>query len=128
MACEYFDKCGYRFKEKFCSGSKPVWAECGAYLKFKEEETYGKMLERNSKKVFDHSTKYDNNPYWENVCKIADKQRQKGIETYGQGLEDNTWDIEKRIQYLEEELVDALMYLEWIKDGLKKGKENEPKR
>lgn len=35
-------------------------------------------------------------PYWENICKIADKQRKKGIETYGQGLEDNTWDIEKK--------------------------------
>lgn len=60
-------------------------------------------------------------PYWENICKIADKQRKKGIETYGQGLEDNTWDIEKRIQYLEEELVDALMYCEWIKEGIKNG-------
>lgn len=59
--------------------------------------------------------------YWENICKIADKQRKKGIETYGQGLEDNTWDIEKRIQYLEEELVDALMYCEWIKEGIKNG-------
>lgn len=61
------------------------------------------------------------NPYWENICAIADKQRKKGIETYGQGLEDNTWDIEKRIQYLEEELVDALMYCEWIKEGIKNG-------
>lgn len=61
------------------------------------------------------------NPYWENICKIADKQRKKGIETYGQGLEDNTRDIEKRIQYLEEELVDVLMYCEWIKEGIKNG-------
>lgn len=61
------------------------------------------------------------NPYWENICNIADRQRKKGIETYGQGLEDNTWDIEKRIQYLEEELVDALMYCEWIKEGIKMG-------
>lgn len=59
------------------------------------------------------------NPYWENICNIADKQRKKGIEIYGQGLEDNTCDIEKRIQYLEEELVDALMYCEWIKEGIK---------
>lgn len=63
----------------------------------------------------------EHNPYWENICKIADKQRKKGVETYGQGLEDNTWDIEKRIQYLEEELVDALMYCEWIKEGIKNG-------
>lgn len=57
-----------------------------------------------------------NNPYWENICKIAEKQRSKGIETYGSGIEDNPADIITRIEYLEEELVDALMYCEWIKD------------
>lgn len=102
MACKYFDKCNYRFKEKFCSGLTPVWMECGQYIDFKKQEV-------------------EHNPYWENICKIADKQRKKGIETYGQGLEDNPWDIEKRIQYLEEELVDALMYCEWIKEGIKNG-------
>lgn len=59
-----------------------------------------------------------NNPYWQNITAIADKQRDKGIKTYGQGLECNTWDIAKRLRYLEEELIDALMYIEWIKDGL----------
>lgn len=61
------------------------------------------------------------NPYWENIQAIADKQRKKGIETYGQGLEQNLLDVEKRIQYLQEELIDALMYCEWIKEGLKNG-------
>ena len=64
------------------------------------------------------SCKSENNPYWDNICAIADKQRKKGIETYGQGLESNTWCIFKRLTYLEEELVDALMYLEWCKDYL----------
>jgi hypothetical protein len=59
-----------------------------------------------------------NNPYWENICKIAEKQRNKGIETYGSGIEDNHAEIIARIEYLEEELVDALMYCEWIKDYL----------
>ena len=58
------------------------------------------------------------NPYWENICKLQDKQREKGIETYGQGLEDNHEPVMKRIQHIEEELVDALMYLEWLKDAL----------
>jgi hypothetical protein len=57
-----------------------------------------------------------NNPYWENICTIAEKQRAKGIETYGKGLEDNKADIIARIEHLQEELVDALMYCEWIKD------------
>lgn len=57
-----------------------------------------------------------NNPYWQNIQAIADRQRKKGIDTYGQGLEANPADIMTRLTYLEEELVDALMYIEWAKD------------
>lgn len=57
-----------------------------------------------------------NNPYWNNICAITEKQRNKGIATYGCGIEGNQADIITRIEYLEEELVDALMYCEWIKD------------
>lgn len=52
---------------------------------------------------------------------IADRQRKKGIDTYGQGLERNTADMLTRIEYLEEELVDGLMYCEWMKDKLVEG-------
>jgi hypothetical protein len=38
--------------------------------------------------------------------------------TYGQGIENNPMGIVGRLTYLEEELVDALMYCEWIKDKL----------
>lgn len=58
------------------------------------------------------------NPYWDNITKLAEIQRAKGIKTYGKGLEDNPADVLTRIQYIEEELIDALMYLEWIKEGL----------
>ena len=57
-----------------------------------------------------------NNPYWQNIQGIADRQRQKGIDTYGQGLEENPADMVTRLTYLEEELIDALMYSEWAKD------------
>ena len=57
-----------------------------------------------------------NNPYWNNICAIAEKQREKGIKTYGHGLEMNPADTITRIEYLQEELIDALMYCEWIKD------------
>ena len=121
MSCKYLNKCKADYKDKYCESEPPYEnSSCANFIKLSEEETYGKMLERNSKKVIDCSSKYDNNPYWKNICKIADKQRQKGIETYGQGVEDNHWDIQKRLQYLEEELVDALMYLEWCKDYLSK--------
>ena len=59
-----------------------------------------------------------NNPYWQNIQDIADRQRQKGIDTYGQGLEENPADMVTRLTYLEEELIDALMYIEWAKEYL----------
>lgn len=61
-----------------------------------------------------------NNPYWDRVTAIAQRQREKGLKKYGMKLEDNDWPIEKRLEYLEEELVDGLMYIEWIKEGLGK--------
>ena len=60
----------------------------------------------------------DENPYWKRICKLSDKQRAKGLETYGQGLECNPADMLKRIEHLQEELIDGLMYCEWIKDKL----------
>lgn len=59
-----------------------------------------------------------NNPYWKNICAIAERQRAKGVATYGQGIEMNPAEVITRIKYLQEELVDALMYCEWIKDGI----------
>ena len=63
-----------------------------------------------------------NNPYWERITQIAEKQRDKGIKTYGQGLEDFDADIITRLEYLEEELVDALMYIEHIKEYIRSSK------
>ena len=57
----------------------------------------------------------ENNPYWENICKLSERQRRKGMETYGQGLEMNPMSIGERLTYLEEELIDALMYCEHIR-------------
>ena len=60
----------------------------------------------------------DINPYWQNIDAIASAQRKKGLKTYGQGLEKNPADIITRLTAIEEELVDALMYIEWAKDYL----------
>lgn len=62
-----------------------------------------------------------NNPYWERVSKIAQAQRDKGLLKYGYGLEDNPTPTINRLQYIEEELIDALMYIEWLKEGLQDG-------
>ena len=103
MACKYLNQCKANYKDKYCESEPPYEnSSCANFIKLNEEE------------------KKSDNPYWEHICKIADKQRKKGIETYGHGIEDNTWDIFKRLQYFEEELVDALMYLEWCKDYLSK--------
>lgn len=58
------------------------------------------------------------NPYWDNITALATKQRKKGLHDYGQGLEANNKPVVERIKYIEEELIDALMYLEWLKDSL----------
>lgn len=57
-----------------------------------------------------------NQHYWDNICKMQEKQTAKGLATYGQTLEENTeLSITERLTYLEEELIDALMYIEHIK-------------
>lgn len=67
------------------------------------------------------------NPYWESICRMADKQRAKGMATYGHGLEYAPADMRKRIEHLQEELIDGLMYCEWIKEKLTEaeGEEHE---
>lgn len=63
-----------------------------------------------------------NNPYWERITEMATVQREKGIKTYGRGLElFNTPDAFERIEYIQEELIDALMYLEWLKEKIQLG-------
>lgn len=58
--------------------------------------------------------------YWDNISKIEFKQTAKGISEYGQTLEENQIpSVLERITYIEEELVDALKYLEWLADGLR---------
>lgn len=65
------------------------------------------------------------NPYWDRITEIANRQRAKGIATYGQGLEQfNAPDVVQRIEYIQEELIDALIYLEWAKEKLKEGVSN----
>lgn len=65
-----------------------------------------------------YEPKIPENPYWERINAIAEKQRAKGINKYGVGLESNPAAILERINHLQEELIDGLMYCEWIKDHL----------
>ena len=55
--------------------------------------------------------------YWKRVCRIQKSQAEKGLKKYGQRLEDNDSLSEiERLEYLEEELIDGLMYIEHIKE------------
>lgn len=64
--------------------------------------------------------------YWSRISDIYTNQRTKGVVTYGQTLEDfKVPEAIDRLIYIEEELVDALMYIEWLKDKLEEVKKNE---
>lgn len=56
-----------------------------------------------------------NNPLWDRINAKAEAQRAKGIAEYGKGLEDDTADINTRLDRIEEELIDALMYIEHLR-------------
>lgn len=54
--------------------------------------------------------------YWRNICGINARQEKKGVEKYGQRLEENTTlSTVQRIEHAQEELIDALKYLEHLK-------------
>lgn len=56
------------------------------------------------------------NPYWMNICKMNVRQEAKGMEKYGEPLEENTTlTTTQRIEHLQEELIDALKYCEHLK-------------
>lgn len=53
------------------------------------------------------------NPYWRGIKRVAEKQRARGGKKYGSGTEDNPADIRGKLTYIEENLLDVLMYCEW---------------
>lgn len=56
------------------------------------------------------------NPYWVNICKMNARQESKGMEKYGEPLEENTTlTTVQRIEHLQEELIDGLKYCEHLK-------------
>lgn len=59
-----------------------------------------------------------NNPLWERINEKARKQREKGIKEYGRGLEDDAAGINTRLDRIEEEMIDALMYIEHLRGVL----------
>lgn len=62
--------------------------------------------------------------YWSRVCAIQSRQAAKGLAEYGQALEENPAAAVERVQHLEEELIDGLMYCEWLKEQLAHGEDD----
>lgn len=57
--------------------------------------------------------------YWNRITEIYESQREKGIKEYGQPIEENNLlSLRTRMDMLEEELVDGLVYIEHLKEGL----------
>ena len=54
--------------------------------------------------------------YFDNIVKIMERQKEKGLKKYGLLLEDNnTLSCFQRIEHLQEELIDGLQYCEHLK-------------
>jgi hypothetical protein len=54
--------------------------------------------------------------YLTSIINRFENQIKKGMNKYGQPLEENTDEIVERLEHLAEELTDGLMYIEWIKE------------
>ena len=78
----------------------------------------GANVEKNYEIMFNNRGEL-NGPYWKYIEDLATRQRMKGVANYGQVIEDNPMTIRERLEYLEEELIDALFYIEHIKEWLK---------
>ena len=87
---------------------------CGHYPLCVDDELFECEAEEKDKMTVDQSI------YRKNIIEKMDRQIQKGIDKYGTTLEQNDWlKTIDRIVYLQEELIDALVYSEHIISKLK---------
>ena len=61
--------------------------------------------------------------YEREIMDLFVRQKAKGLEKYGQTLDQNELSVQERLEHLEEELMDALVYIQHIKAGLYGGAE-----
>ena len=57
----------------------------------------------------------NNISYRQNIIDKIDKQIEKGINKYGQKLEDDDLSTDEKLNHLQEELIDALFYIEHLR-------------
>ena len=50
------------------------------------------------------------------LIQIVDRQEAKGKATYGSTLDHNNADVKERVNHALEEIIDAMMYMQWISE------------
>ena len=58
--------------------------------------------------------------YWEKITEINEEQKKKGLKHYKTTIEDSSLSLIESLRMLEEEMIDALNYIEKIKDIVEK--------
>ena len=53
--------------------------------------------------------------YRQAIIDLLDKQTHKGLLKYGKPIDKNPLDIVTRLEYIQEELIDGLVYIEHVK-------------
>lgn len=112
--CEQREHCNGCFIRKQCM-----------YLNKFKPSSYTKLIDEMKLSIPNyHFSTNDKKDYWQNITKIKDRQTEKGIKEYGHTLEHSNLSFNESIVYTQEELIDALMYLEKLKENA--GKEKIP--
>jgi len=63
--------------------------------------------------------------YRDNIIKLLDNQTHKGLMKYGLTLDESRLTVVDTLTYLEEELIDAIVYIQHVKEWLANGTKEE---
>ena len=69
-------------------------------------------------KLYEACLKNENKTILQSIQSEMAERQERGISKYGGTLDQNPAEIAERLQHLKEELMDAIMYIEWIKSKL----------
>lgn len=120
--CPSSDGCAASFSPKGRSQSEEVTPPAGGYESSTADER-DDTVRRCAEYIAEKHLQMDDTEwhiipgdYWRHICGINAKQEAKGRAKYGQSLEENTTlSTAQRIEHAQEELIDALKYLEHLK-------------
>lgn len=118
---DIYDIHGKYCKGKYCDSCElelelnKKFKDCGCWKGVKEHPKEAAEI-MGYEVVEDEPTIKEHTEYQKNIIAIMERQHAKGMQKYGETLEDNTTlCIRQRIEHLQEELIDGLQYCEHIK-------------